>query len=417
MKEIKFFVLSFFILLSSCDPNLESNANKVSDEFLRSSTLCHGLDVDKCLANDLCDWAVGSCLPNLPIKYALHPLNLDQLNKELVGRTITAMANGPVQKIYIGTDNGLLIWSAPHVEKIQDFSDGDATLAGLSYVRAIASSPLNYFAFAAIGKNGDARDPDAKIIYEISQKSTVSGLNISHIFEPTPGFMVFGGVDTTWVSSLSTNKFTRVKQLAGVTSGVFNPNGSTTWVGTGGADPTKHVGIRRYSGNFRYISANEADRGTSPTLWGSSVASPNADISSMVLVEPYILVGLRAHKGNPNSGGIVVFDIYRPDSVLSGKPFLAGLDVRNIVVGNFDHGDKVNGIKKRVIMLATDKGLFDVKLKRDRGYETLSITTTAVDRDNQGNSISLKEIDNLFQRDSRSFWFSHNNKLFMLTVD
>ncbi len=414
-------ILALFLLLVFCACGTETNGSTTKDkgEFAQRSKICHGLDAEKCYESDVCEFVSNVCIPKLPTHLAIETLNVPALSNELVGRQITAMAPGSLNVVYVGTDNGLLIWNSGKVDKVEDFSGGNPALVGLKYVRSIGYSSISQRAYASIGKNADAKDPDSKIIYEITQKTTLntnplSPLEITHIFESTPGIMVFGGASKYRFKLLGLTTFdTNITDLGGVTTSTFNPNGSSVWLGTGGSDATKHVGIRLLSADFR---ANMGDDGKiEPTVWGSTDASPNADISSMAIFGDNILVGLRAKKDDPDTGGIVIFSIYQQSKSQSDKPFLLGTDIRKIIVGEFAHGSRESGLKKRLIILATDNGLFQATLKGDFGIKP-KFSTSPVNVDRQGKLVELKEINHIFQQNPYSLWFSSNNTLYFLEV-
>lgn len=418
MKEFLHIAMLFtFIFLCSCDPQGDNNSDDSGDEFAQRSKMCQSLDAEKCIANKACELVANVCLARLPTVFAIETPNLPNVDKELVGRQITALSNGPANQLYVGTDEGLIISSQDSTEKIVDFSGGNAALAGLKYVRAIGYSPIGTFAYASIGSSAAPKDPNSKIIYEITQKAVFSTPAPSPlvIFESTPGVTVFGGENVTRYDILGARKYKRIATQSGVTTAVFNPNGSTLWFGTGGADVANHKGILFNSAQLIPIVVS-GENGIAPSTWGSTAASPNADISSMTIVGNHILVGLRAKDSVPQSGGLVVFDIYQANKAMNGKPFLLGTDVRKIIVGEFAHGNAESNRKKNAIIMATGAGLYEVKLAIERATASVSVEATLLDKDREGNTVELKEVDHLIQRNQSFMYFSSNNKLYFLEV-
>lgn len=417
---MRLFIILFLLTITSCGPNSPNSDNTPSNtnEFAQRNVTCLALDQKQCFENDLCEWVSETCIAKPPTPFAIVPV-VESLAKELVGRQITAMAKGPLAShVYVGTDDGLVIWGGPkQVEKIQDFSGGNPALAGIKYVRAIVSNSVLQRGYAAIGKNGDANDPDSKIVYEITQKTTLAfatALNFAHGFETTPGMIVFGGVTESYYKEFANNTFNDLN-LAGITTGVFNPNGSNVWFGTGGPDTTKHVGIKFYDASLAAVVTGK-DSEIKPSTWGSTAAAPNSDISSMVLFNDYILIGLRAKKNDPNSGGVVAISIYEADKTDARKPFLLGTDVKKIIVGDFNQDGPQSVSKKKLITIATSNGIYAANFKSNFVNREISLTTTPINKDRQGALVNLKEIDHLFQQSSGTLWFSSNNELYFVDV-
>ena len=421
---MKYVLLTLCIIsLCSCNTNDHSNTDK-NDELKNRNQLCHNLSIPECLKkSEQCELITDICLPKISSIFNVVPIDNADLNNALSGVKITALSKESFgEATYIGTNDGLIKYGRlPNnkaVEVIKDFSKGDPSLAGLSYVRALSCASLGKLCFATIGKNGDAHDPDSKIIYKLEEEKLYnttppSALDISHIFESTAGNIIFSGqLNTSVYSSFDDTFHSSLLSFAGVTnltSSVLDPNKSHLWLATGGDDSTKHQGIKKYTTKLGYIVGNDI----SPSLWGSNASSPNANISTMAIFNGYILVGLRKTNNDANTGGIVAFSIDNQGSVINNKPFLLGVDVRKILVHDFNYGASKDAKKRSTILMASDEGLFALS------FDTMnfsSIDKKIIDQDIAHNKISYQGVDHLVAGDSSKVIFTSNNKVYNVFV-